>query len=105
MILATSMFSLLQNQYQRITAQVARLDRGMLLHYGERYSALKSKFISSKEWYEREKAAAIANGITPLEKSSQLAHDQVAQIGLATANKEEELKKKIKEVGHSIEKS
>ena len=105
MILATSMFSRLQDQYQRVVAQVARLDKGMLLHYGERYSALKSKLISSKEWYEREKAAAISSGITPLEKSSQSAHNQVAQIGLAAANKEEELKKKIREAGHSIGKS
>ena len=102
MLLTLSIFPQLQAQSARLKAQIAELDRNLVLRYGDRYNQLKQQPVRVKDWYEQTKSAAQASGTIPLEQKQAEAHDRFADAGGVAARKEAVIKQQLKDLWHSL---
>ena len=102
MLLTLSIFPLLQAQSERLKAQIAELDRSLVLRYGDRYKQIKQQPARAKDWYEQTKSAAQTSGKIPLEQKQTEAHDRFANAGGVAARKEAVIKQQLKDLWHTI---
>jgi ABC-type transporter Mla subunit MlaD len=98
-------FATLQEQYTRLRSQLVGLDERLAEKYGDRYAQIKHQlekyWDNTKTWYEENRTEVEAGKSDPVAKAQDGLGEKFAQAGSFVAQKEREIKSKIKDALHS----
>ncbi len=98
-------FATVQVQYTKLRGQLAVLDERLLEKYGDRYDQVKHQlekyWETAKGWYAENRTEVEAGAANPVDKTQAGESEKFAQAGSFVAQKEQEIKAKIKDVLHS----
>lgn len=98
-------FTIVQEQYAKLRSQLAVLDERLAERYGDRYDQVKHQlekyWENAKVWYEKNRTEVAAGKADPVAKTQVELGEKFAQAGSFVANKEQEIKAKIKDTLHS----
>lgn len=98
-------FAVVQEQYAKLRSQLAVLDERLAERYGDRYEQVKHQlekyWDNAKVWYDKNRAEVESGQVDPVEKTQVGLGEKFAQAGSFVAQKEQEIKSKIKDALHS----
>jgi len=94
-------FAVVQEQYTKLRGQLAVLDERLAEKYGDRYEQVKHQlekyWDNAKVWYDKNRTEVEAGKVDPVEKTQVGLGEKFAQAGSFVAQKEQEIKSKIKD--------
>ncbi len=95
-------YATLQQQFDKLKAQMAILDVKLTDRYGDRYSKFKQEFNqdveNTKAWYEGMRADADARGMNVIEYKQAELVIKMGEAGVTIAQKEAKIKQLLKEL-------
>jgi hypothetical protein len=91
----------LQEQYIKLKAQLAVLDKKLADRYGDRYQEIKQQWEKAKTWYDQKKVEANASGVIPLQQKQAEIDEHLGEFGSVVARKEEQIKQGLKAIWES----
>jgi hypothetical protein len=91
-------FDVLRRQHAKLKAQLAILDANLAARYGERYDEVKQHLDNAKVWYDHAKENVEASGTDPVQKKQAEFETKLGEAGTALAQKERQVKQRLKEL-------
>lgn len=102
-------FELVERQYAKLKMQMAALDEYLETRYGDRYGEVKQRLETTREnakiWYETAKTDAAKSGIDPIQQRQAELETRVGAFGTTVAQKEQQIKQRLKEIWQTVVKS
>jgi hypothetical protein len=92
---------ILQEQYLKLKAQLATLDKKLAIRYGDRYDEIRQQWEKAKTWYNQQKTEAEVIDTTPLQQKVTDIETNIGGLGSAAARKEKEVKQHLQDLWES----
>ena len=92
---------ILQEQYLKLKAQLATLDKKLAIRYGDRYDEIRQQWENAKTWYNQQKTEAEVIDTTPLQQKVTDIETNIGGLGSAAARKEKEVKQQLQDLWES----
>jgi hypothetical protein len=89
---------ILKDRYMMLKSQLLNLDEKLATRYGDRYAEVKQQWENLKTWYDQKKTEADATGTIPLHQKQAEIEDNFGEFGSVVAQKEQQVKQRIKEL-------
>jgi len=91
-------FASMQAQYAKLKAKLAVLDANLAARYGERYEDVRKHLDNARVWYEDARTKMEQEGEAPVQQKQGEFEQKLSELGVALAQKETQIKERLKDL-------
>lgn len=94
--------AILRKRYAQLQAQAAILRANLAARYGGRFEEVEDHLDEAKGWYDRTRAKAETEGITPTDQKRTQVEERFGEAGTAVARKERKVRRVLSDLLQAI---